>query len=87
VKLLDHGLITQESRNLFARSPNLTELTNYFCIGNPMDWVHGWWTTTGSHSPPWTGGGTDRMVPVRGGTLTGVGPPATPGRKGSPTGV
>jgi hypothetical protein len=44
-KLLDRGLIAQKSRDLFARSPNLTEIMNYFYIGNLVDWVHGWWTT------------------------------------------
>jgi hypothetical protein len=44
MKLLDHGLISQKSRDLFARSLNLTKIRNYFCIGNPVDWVHEWWT-------------------------------------------
>jgi hypothetical protein len=37
VKLLDRGLITQKSRDLFTRSLNLTEIINYFCIGNLVD--------------------------------------------------
>jgi hypothetical protein len=36
-KLLDRGLITQKSRDLFARSPNLIKITNYLCKGNPVD--------------------------------------------------
>jgi hypothetical protein len=37
MKFLDCGLITQKSRDLFARSLNLTKIMNYFCIGNPVD--------------------------------------------------
>jgi hypothetical protein len=49
-----------------------------------MDWVHRWWTTTGSHGPSWTDSGADRRAPGRGGVLTRVGPPATPGHGSSP---
>jgi hypothetical protein len=51
-----------------------------------MDRFHGWWTTTGLHGSPWTGGGADRRVLGRGGMLVGVGPSATPGRGSSPIG-
>jgi hypothetical protein len=81
MKLLDRVLIAQTSRDLFARSLNLTEIKNYLCIGNPEDLVHGWWTTAGSHGPPWTDGSADRRVP---GT---VGPPATPGHMSSLAGA
>jgi hypothetical protein len=87
MKLLDRGLITQKSRDLFARSTNLTKIMNYLCIGNPMDWVHGWWTTAESHDPSWIGGGVDRRAPGRNGVLTGVGPPTTLGHGGSLVGV
>jgi hypothetical protein len=73
MKLLDHGLISQKSRDLFARSLNLTKIRNYFCIGNPVDWVHEWWTTAGSNGPPWTDGGEDRRLVGCGGALTGGG--------------
>jgi hypothetical protein len=63
MKLLDHGLISQKSRDLFARSLNLTKIRNYFCIGNPVDWVHEWWTD----------GGEDRRLVGCGGALTGGG--------------
>jgi hypothetical protein len=36
------------------------------------------------HGPPWSGGGTNRRPPARGGMLTGVGPPTTPGHESSP---
>jgi hypothetical protein len=58
-----------------------------FFIGNPVYWVHGWWTTAGSHSPPWTIGGVDRRASGCGGTLVGVGPPATLGHGSSPAGA
>jgi hypothetical protein len=57
---------------------------NYFGKENPVDWVHGWWTTAGSLGPMWTCGGADRRAPGRGGALIGVGPPATPGHGRSP---
>jgi hypothetical protein len=41
-KMLDHGLITQKSGDLFVRSSNLTKIMNYFSKGNPVDWVRGW---------------------------------------------
>jgi hypothetical protein len=86
VKLIDRGLITQKSRDLFARSPNLTEITNYSCIGNLVDWVHRWWTMAKSHGPPWTGSGTDWRALWRSDALTRVGPSATPGHRSSPAG-
>jgi hypothetical protein len=60
---------------------------NYFHKGNHVDLVHGRWTTAGSHSPPWTGGGADRRAPRRGGALTRARPPATLGHGSSPTGA
>jgi hypothetical protein len=83
MKLLDRGLITQKSGELFARSPNKPRIMNYFCKGNPVDSVHGRWTVTSSHGPPWTGGGVDRRVPGCGGMLIGARPPATPGHGSS----
>jgi hypothetical protein len=87
VKILDRGLIAQKSRDLFAISPNLTEIMNYLCIGNLVDWVHGWWTTAGSHGPPWISGSADRKAPGHGGALTGVGPLATLGQGSLPAGA
>jgi hypothetical protein len=87
VKLLDRGLITQKSKDLFTRYLNLTKIMNYFCIGNPVDWVHGWWTTVGSHGPPWTDGGMDKRAPGCGNMLARVGPPATLGHGSSPVRV
>jgi hypothetical protein len=50
-----------------------------------MDWVHKWWTTAGSHGPPWTGGGANRRASGRGGALAEVGPPVTMGNRSSLT--
>jgi hypothetical protein len=44
---LDRGLISQESRDLFARFPKYPEITNYFLIGNPVHRVHARWTGAG----------------------------------------
>jgi hypothetical protein len=43
-----------------------------------MDSVHGPWTTSGSHGPPWTGGSADRRVTGHDGMLTDVWPSVTP---------
>jgi hypothetical protein len=43
-----------------------------------MDSVHGPWTASGSHGPPWTGGSADRRVTGHGGMLTDVWPSVTP---------
>jgi hypothetical protein len=72
VKLLDHGLITQKSKDLFARSLSLTKIMNYFCIENHVHWVHGWWTTAGSHNPTWISSGADRRAPRHGSSPDGV---------------
>jgi hypothetical protein len=53
---------------------------NYFSKGNPVDSVHRPWTTSGSRSPPWIGGSTDRRAMGHSGVLVGVSPPATPAR-------
>jgi hypothetical protein len=87
MKLLDHELITQKSRDLFTRSPNSTKIMNYFCIGNPVDWVHGWWTTTESHGLLWTDSDAERRASGHDGALTGVEPSATPGHGSSPAGA
>jgi hypothetical protein len=86
-KLLDHGLITQKSRDRFARSLNKSGIKNYFRKGNLMDSLHVRWTTAGSHGPPWTGGGADRRAPWCSGALTEARPPATPGHESSPAGA
>jgi hypothetical protein len=52
-----------------------------------MDSVHGWWTTAGSHGPPWTGDGTDTRMPGRGGALTRAGPSTATENESSPAGV
>jgi hypothetical protein len=52
-----------------------------------VDSVHGWWTTTGSHDPPWIGGGADRRAPGSGGTLVRSGPPAAPEHGNLPAGA
>jgi hypothetical protein len=49
-----------------------------------VDWVHGWWTPTGSHGPLWTGGDVDRRVLGHSGALIEGGPLTTPGRGSSP---
>jgi hypothetical protein len=40
-------LISQESRDLFARFPKYPGITNYFLIGNPVHRVHARWTGAG----------------------------------------
>jgi hypothetical protein len=49
-----------------------------------VDWVHVSVDRPGVLSPPWTDAGADRG---HDGTLTGVWPPATPGRQSSPAGA
>jgi hypothetical protein len=44
---LDRGLISQGSRDLFARFPKYPGITNYFLIGNPVHRVHARWTGAG----------------------------------------
>jgi hypothetical protein len=44
---LDRGLISQESRDLFARFPKYPGITNYFLTGNPVHRVHARWTGAG----------------------------------------
>jgi hypothetical protein len=77
-------LNTQKYGDLFARSLNKPGIMNYFHKENPMDTVHGRWTTVGSHGPPWTSGGTDRRALGHGGALTGARPLATLGHGSSP---
>jgi hypothetical protein len=70
---LDRGLISQKSRDLFARFLKYPGITNYFLTDN--SW-------TGSTSP-WTDAGADNG---HGGALTGARPPAAPVRRSSPRG-
>jgi hypothetical protein len=44
---LDRGLISQESRDLFARFPKYPGITNCFLIENPVHRIHAQWTGTG----------------------------------------
>jgi hypothetical protein len=41
VIILECGLITQKSRDLFERFLNKPRIRNYFCKGNLVDSVHG----------------------------------------------
>jgi hypothetical protein len=52
-----------------------------------VDRVHASMDWPGVLGPPWTDGGTDRLGPGRGGTLTGARPPATPVHQSSPAGA
>jgi hypothetical protein len=71
-KILDRRLIFQKSRGLCARFLNSTKIMNYFNKGNPVDQVHGRWTTAGSCGPLWTDGSADGRTLGHGGVLAGV---------------
>jgi hypothetical protein len=47
LKILDRGLITQKSRDLFAKSLDNPRIRNNFCKENLVDSVHGLLTTAG----------------------------------------
>jgi hypothetical protein len=53
MNFMDHGLITQDSRDLYARFPERSRIMNIFCKEKHVDSVHGLSTTSGVLGPPW----------------------------------
>jgi hypothetical protein len=80
---LDRGLISQKSRDLFAKFPN--NLNNeLFSTVNPVYWVHVSVDRPGVLGPPLTDAGADRG---HNGALIGAWPPAAPVRQSLPAGA